>query len=174
MRRLPDEFSVAPVGAAHVVVGPTGVYVIMAHDGSIERARGLGRLAATIRSAFAERMAWVPFVHAMLIDDHEATIAQATVVPLDLLPRVLTEGRATLEDETVRTILDLIASGALDGLESVAPPEGARMRPCSDSTAATGSASPSTASPDRPLDVLSSSPTQPASTVASGSHSPTA
>ena len=173
LEHLPDGFGVQSIGPAHVVVGPTGVFVVLAHDGSLERARGLGRLAATIRSAFAERMAWVPFVHALLVDDQSTTIAQATVVPPDLLAEVLTEGRRTLEDETIATICELISSGALAGLESVAPAmAGARMHRCFDLPAAPASSSPSIPSDPLPRDFLSSTPMPPASTGASGSRSP--
>src|SRR4051794_27687645 len=84
LHRLPDHFGTTSIGEATVVVGPTGVFVVMVHDGSSERARGLSRLAATVRSSFAERMAWVPFVHALLVDDQNSSVAQATVVPPDL------------------------------------------------------------------------------------------
>jgi len=171
--RLPDGFGVESIGSANVVVGPTGVFVVLAHDGSVERARSLGRLAATIRSAFAERMAWVPFVHALLVDDQSGTIAQATVVPPDLLVEVLTEGRRTLEDETIATICELITGGALHGLESVAPATaGVRMHRCFDLPAATTSPSPSTVSVPLHRDFLSSTPMPQASTGVSGSRSP--
>lgn len=173
LARLPDTFGVTPIGLAAVVVGPTGVFVVLAHDGSPERARSLGRLAATIRSAFAERMAWVPFVHALLVDDQSTSVAQATVVPPDLLSEVLTEGRRTLEGETITHIATLIDEGVLDGLESVAPGTAAgRMAECFDSPAATVSSSPSTTSDPTPMDLRSSSPMPPASTAGSGHRSP--
>ena len=172
LERLPAEFDATAIGPAWFVTGPTGVYVVMAHDGSIDRARALGRLAATIRSALAEHMAWVPFVHAMLIDDQSTTIAQATVVPPALLNDVLTEGRRTLEAETLETILRLVAEGVLEGLESVGPgAAGARMTPCYDFPAATASSSPSTTTAPPPGVHPSSSPMPPASTVSSGNPS---
>ena len=173
LKRLPERFDAIAIGPAWFVTGPTGVFVVMAHDGSIERARALGRLAATVRSALAERMAWVPFVHAMLIDDQSTPISQATVVPPGLLADVLTEGRVTLEVETLDTIAHLVADGVLDGLESVAPgAAGARMTSCYDFPAATASSSPSTTSVPSPEAAMSSSPMPPGSTVSSGNPSP--
>jgi hypothetical protein len=118
---LPSDFVVAPIGAARFVVGPTGAYIVLAHDGTNERPRALGRLAATIRSVLAERMAWVPFVHPLLVDSRSITVPQATVVPPHMLVDVITEGRQTLEPETFDRIRALVDEGALDGLESVAP-----------------------------------------------------
>jgi hypothetical protein len=118
---LPPDFVVTPIGAARFVVGPTGAYVVLAHDGTTERPRALGRLAATIRSVLAERMAWVPFVHPLLVDSRSITVPQATVVPPHMLVDVITEGRQTLEPETFDRIRALVTEGALDGLESVAP-----------------------------------------------------
>jgi hypothetical protein len=180
LRQLPDAFGVTSIGPADVVVGPTGVFVVLAHDGSIERARGLVRLASTVRSALAEEMAWVPFVHALLVDDAMQSIAQATVVPPQHLTEVLTEGRMTLELETIETILALVRDGVLDGLQAVGPADrregargdGARLAECSASPAATTSPLPSTNSAPTPGALPFSSPTQPASTVGSGSHSP--
>ena len=74
---LPSDFVVAPIGAARFIVGPTGAYIVLAHDGTPERPRALGRLAATIRSVLAERMAWVPFVHPLLVDTRSITVPQA-------------------------------------------------------------------------------------------------
>ena len=167
--RLPGSFGVTIIGPAAVVVGPTGVYVVMAHDGTSERARALGRLAATVRSAFAERMAWVPFVHALLVDVHASSTAHATVVPPDLLREVLTEGRATLEVETLDTIGNLISQGILGGLESVAPDGDARMGECSISPVPMASSSPSTSSERTLRDRPPSSPTPRVSTGVSGS-----
>jgi hypothetical protein len=118
---LPPDFVVTPIGAARFVVGPTGAYVVLANDGTTERPRALGRLAATIRSVLAERMAWVPFVHPLLVDTRPLTVAQATVVPPHMLVDLITEGRHTLEPETFDRIRALVNEGALDGLESVAP-----------------------------------------------------
>ena len=174
IERLPAPFCARLIGPATVVVGPTGVFVVLVHDGTPDRARALTRLAATIRSAFAERMAWVPFVHALLVHDTPTTMAQTTVVPPDLLRDVLTEGRRTLEDETIATIRALMAEGVLDGLEAVAPAGTADiMQECLESPAATASSWPSTNSVPIRRALLSSSPTPPGSTAGSGHPSPT-
>ena len=123
-------------------------------------------------------MTWVPFVHALLVDDQPQSIAQATVVPPDLLSEVLTEGRQTLESETIELILRLVAEGVLDGLQAIAPDGssrpagvGARLAECSDSPAATASSSPSTLSDLIPREPQYSSPTPPGSTAAAGCRS---
>ncbi len=174
---LPDTYAVTPIGPARFVVGPTGTHLVLGQDASAPAARSLVRLAATIRSVLAEHLAWVPFVHVLVVSEHVPVTPQVTVVPPDLLLDLLTSGRAALEEETRARIGHLVATGVLTGLEAVGPAPadakmaGAKMTGCTELTAPTASTSPSTISGPTATGSPPSSPTPPASTVGSGSRS---
>jgi len=175
---LPAPFMVHAVGSARFVVGATGAYLVLLHDG-VEEARSVVRVAATIRSALAELMSWVPYVHPMLVTPHPVTAPQATVVSPERLFEVLTTGRPTLEDEILDRLAELLDGDFLAGFHSLAPgvPD-AKMGQCPPLPASPGSRrppasrSPSTISAPQPPEPLRSSRTPPAFTAGSGSRSP--
>lgn len=172
LAELPDGFGVVAIGPSRFVWGPTGAYVVLADDGRRDRPRQLSRLAATVRSALAERVALTPFVHPLLVAEQDRDSAHATTVPASLLVSVLTLGPTVLDGDACRHVAGATAAGALRGLEAVAPaPVADTMTGCS-STPVMGSASPSTTS-EGPIGP-SSGATPPASTEGSGGPSPAA
>lgn len=118
---LPDEYLVRTVGGARIVVGPGGAHIVVTGDASGERARVAARLAATARSTLAEHLAWVPFVHTLVVSEDESASDYATVVPLSLLAHLLTEGKGSIELDVLGPLRDVVASGVLDVLVSIAP-----------------------------------------------------
>ncbi len=136
LEALPPEFAVTPVGPAWFVVGPPGAHLVLASAGSASVVRALERLAATVRSALAEGMIWVPFVHALLVSSDARSTLQVNVVPPDRLVDILTGGRLALEDETRDHIRALVDSGVLSGMVEAGPaPADARMARCAGSPA---------------------------------------
>lgn len=118
---LPSAATVHPLGPAHLVLGPTGAQVVVLDDGTADLPRAAARLAAVVRSALAERVAWVPFVHTLLVTEATAPRPPATVVSADLLVRALVEGPTTLQPTDLTRLVASIEEGALAGLDSLAP-----------------------------------------------------
>lgn len=167
---LPEDYLVVPLRSAWFVVGTPGTYVV--GDDSSNDDGAVGRLAGQLRAALAQHLTWVPFVHALLISDELRPIPQATVVPPDMLLGVLTEGRRSLDEDTMRRIGELIGRGII---ARVAPPVedgggAARIPPCDPSPLLQEPTSSSTSS--EALVAPPSSPTPPDSTDGSGNPSP--
>lgn len=120
---LPDEVLVRPLGGAHLVVGPAGAQVVALDDGSPDAPRATARLASVVRSALAEEVPWMPFVHALLVTDRPDPCPPATRISPALLLRALAEGPVTLEDRILDRLRRAVENGALTGLTSVAPAE---------------------------------------------------
>lgn len=118
---LPDDVTVCPLGGAHLVVGPAGAQVVALDDGSPDAPRAAARLASVVRSALAEEVPWMPFVHALLVTDRPDPCPPATRISPALLLRAVSEGPVTLEQPILDRLRRAIADGALDGLTSVAP-----------------------------------------------------
>ncbi|HYI62755.1 MAG TPA: hypothetical protein VEW93_13230 [Acidimicrobiales bacterium] len=118
---LPDGYVVRPVGDARFVLGPTGAHVLALDDGGADVPRAVGLLASVIRSSLADQVAWVPFVHALLVTDRDEPCPPATCVPPGLVPSVLLEGPALLRPEDLRRLVASVQAGALDDLGAVAP-----------------------------------------------------
>ena len=120
---LPDEVVVRPLGGAHLVVGPVGAQVVALDDGTPDAPRAIARLASVVRSALAEEVPWMPFVHALLVTDRPDPCPPATRISPALLLRALSEGPVALDERILERLHQAIANGALDGLASVAPAE---------------------------------------------------
>jgi hypothetical protein len=118
---LPDEILVRPLGGAHLVIGPAGAQVVALDDGSHDAPRSAARLASVVRSALAEEVPWMPFVHALLVTDRPDPCPPATRISPALLLRAVAEGPVTLDARILDRLRHAIAGGALDGLASVAP-----------------------------------------------------
>lgn len=126
---LPPGYFVRPIGPARFVLGPTGAHVVAIDDSREAAPREVGRLASVSRSALAEHVAWVPFVHALLVTDDDRPCPPATCVPPRLIPGALVEGPAVLDADELARLVASVVAGALDGLESVAATTGARLAP---------------------------------------------
>lgn len=125
---LPPEYVVVPLGPARFVLGPSGAHVIALDDADPAAPRAVARLASVIRSALAERVAWVPYVDAFLVTDRAEPCPPATRVPHGLIPRSLVDGPAVLGPTDLERLVACVRDGALAGLDSVAPdPAGRRL-----------------------------------------------
>jgi hypothetical protein len=118
---LPDDVTVRSLGGAHLVVGPAGAQVVALDDGSADAPRAVARLASVVRSALAEEVPWMPFVHALLVTDRADPCPPATRISPALLLRAVSEGPVTLDPAILDRLHAAIDGGALDGLKSVAP-----------------------------------------------------
>ncbi len=118
---LPADVTVRPIGAAYFVLGPAGAQVVALDDGSEDAPRTVARLASVVRSALAEHVTWVPFVHALLVTERPGPCPPATRTEPSLLPRALTDGPSTLPPTVLAPLVEAVEAGALDGLTSVAP-----------------------------------------------------
>lgn len=171
---LPAGFRWVASGDERLVAGPTGVFLVArpGPEGVGPTANRLARSAADTRAALARTLAWVPFVDVLVVADDDTSPAAATVVPVGMLRRVLTEGQGVLDAATVEQVREVaevlsayrVAGGALAARMGLCttPPGGSRPL--------TGSPSPSTtwAATGAP----SCWPTPPASTAGSGRRSP--
>jgi hypothetical protein len=172
--QLPEGYLVTPVHSSWFVVGPPGVYVLALErpDDHDDAGLTVGPLASQVRTALAQHLAWVPFVHAHLVSNHLRAIPQATVVPADMLLGVLTEGRPSVDDEIMRRITEMVGRGIIARVslpvEDRTP--AARMGLCEPSPLPPEPISSSTSS--EATATPRSSPTRPASMDGSGLRSP--
>ena len=116
---LPDDFTVRTVGAARFVLGPTGAHVVAVDDGSEDAPATLAHIASLVRDALADRVTWVPFVHAMLVTERTDPCSPATRVPPVLMPGALVDGPTTLDDPARRRLVDALADGVLDRVSTI-------------------------------------------------------
>lgn len=118
-----------PIGSAHFVLGPVGAQVVAFDDGTDDAPRTVARLASVVRSALADEVAWVPFVHALLVTERSGPCPPATRIEPSMLLRAVADGPTTLAPSVLEPLRGAIDGGILDGLTSVAPPA---ARPTSD------------------------------------------
>lgn len=115
---LPPLSVVAASGSARFVVGPSGAFVLLptptpeAINGAAAR---LDLLVQSTRSALCDHLSWVPFLDALLVSESDVKgRAPVTVVALDLLHDVLTEGPAMIDGPTLACIRDAVRAERLD------------------------------------------------------------
>lgn len=116
---LPDDFTVHALGAARFVLGPTGAHVVAVDDGSPDAPATLAHIAGLVRESLADRVTWVPFVHAMLVTDRTDPCPPATRVPPVLMPGALVDGPTTLDDQARQRLVDALESGVLDRVSTI-------------------------------------------------------
>ena len=116
---LPEGFTVRPLGAARFVLGPTGAHVVALDDGSRDAPETLAHIAGLVRDALADRVTWVPFIHAMLVTERTDPCPPATRVPPVLMPGALLDGPTTLDGPARQRLVEAVASGVLDGVSTI-------------------------------------------------------
>jgi hypothetical protein len=114
---LPPLYVVAASGTARFVVGPSGAFVLLpgSPDGVDHAAARLDLLVQSTRTALCDHLAWVPFLDALLVSDADVKQrAPVTIVALDLLHDVLTEGPRMIDDPTLGCIREAVRAERLD------------------------------------------------------------
>lgn len=117
---LPEGWLVTALGHAHLVLGPTGAQVVAVDDGSESAAHDLARLAGAVRGVLAERVALMPFVHALLVTDRRDPCPPASRIPPSSLARALVDGPPTLGPDDLARLRESIADGVLRGVTAMA------------------------------------------------------
>jgi hypothetical protein len=128
---LPAGYTVTPIGDAHLVLGATGAQVVALDDGADETPRAVARLASVVRSSLAEHVAWVPYVHALLVTERTDPCPPATRIPPTLLIRAVLDGPPTIQPGDLARLTACIDDGALADLGAVAPRATDRALPTS-------------------------------------------
>lgn len=118
---LPDDYVVRTIGEARFVLGPTGAHVLALDNGQADAPRAVALLASVIRSSLADQVAWVPFVHALLVTERDQPCPPATRVPPALIPGALVEGPPLLRPDELSRLVSSVEAGTLDDLTAVAP-----------------------------------------------------
>jgi len=119
---LPPDWVVAPLGPAHVVLGPTGAHVVGLDDGVDETPTFLARVAGSVRSRLAEHVPLMPFVHALLVTDRPGSSSDATRIPPALLSLALIDGPPTLTGDELDRLRACVEAGALVDVDVSARP----------------------------------------------------
>lgn len=119
LESLPEGWLVTPVGPAHLVLGPNGAQVVAVDDGSDSAAHDLARLAGAVRAALAERVALMPFVHALLVTDRRDPCPPATRIPPSSLALALVDGPPTLGPDDLARLRQAVAEGVLRGVAAL-------------------------------------------------------
>ena len=112
---LPPDWAVAELGRDRLVAGPAGAFVLRPCSGELHRdARRVAQIARATRSGFADHLAWIPVVDALLVTGHRVDEpAEATVIPVDMVTDVLLDGVQPLDEETLRRITGLMVERRL-------------------------------------------------------------
>lgn len=104
LRGLPTNHLTFQLEGAWLVVGPTGLFVIVPDEGDLEGAaeRATSR-ALEVRSRLAAELAWVPFVDALVATnrDDATTRLPCIALPADLLRFTIVEGPRTVDEDTL-------------------------------------------------------------------------
>lgn len=115
---LPPIFVVASSGSARFIVGPSGAFVLLpptTRDGISAAAARLDLLVQSTRSALCDHLSWVPFLDSLLVSEADVKErAPVTIVALDLLHDVLTEGPTMIDLTTLSCIRDAVRAERLD------------------------------------------------------------
>jgi hypothetical protein len=119
---LPPLYVVAAGDDARFVAGPSGAFVLLPHLDTSRNGAGISAAASRLdllvqstRTALCDHLSWIPFLDSLLVS--EADIrgpAPVTIVALDLLHDVLTEGPAVIDDATLVAIRESVRTERLD------------------------------------------------------------
>lgn len=135
---LPPLYVVAARDDARFAAGPSGAFVLLPHtpsgtngSGISAEATRLDLLVQSTRGALCDHLSWIPFLDALLVSEADVKgPAPVTVVALDLLHDVLTEGPAVIDDTTLVAIRDAVRAERLDRWTVGSGDEAARIDLC--------------------------------------------
>ena len=123
LEELPEGHVVASRGAARLVVGPNGGFVVVpsgSRDGGLDvtrAARLASSLAEEARAALVDGGAFAPFLDAIVVSSgrRRSGVEAACVVPLDLLAQVLVEGPPVVGRGVLDRVSELLGAGEVAG-----------------------------------------------------------
>ena len=112
LRGLPRDFLHYTLVDAQLVVGPTGVFVIVeAPDDPVEATYTAVDRAERLRHELSDRLAWVPFVDAVVgtADGAAPPTAECVVVAVDMIHDMIANGPRIIDAQTMMqlALLDL-------------------------------------------------------------------
>ena len=99
---LPPQHLTYLLDDAWLVVGPTGLFVLLEDEGDIAAAAAaVVRYAGELRSRLCDTLAWVPFVDAVVItnDPRSCSVPECLVVPIDMLRDMICNGPRTIDPQ---------------------------------------------------------------------------
>jgi hypothetical protein len=113
---LPPLSVVAASDDARFVAGPSGAFVLLPHldasrtgAGIAAAATRLDLLVQSTRSALCDHLSWIPFLDSLLVSEADITgPTPVTILALDLLHDVLTEGPVVIDDTTLAAIREAV------------------------------------------------------------------
>jgi hypothetical protein len=133
---LPPLHVVAADDDARFVAGPSGAFVLLpgiaaVNGGVLAAAARLDQLVQTTRGALCDHLRWVPFLDSLLVSEADVRgPAPVTIVALDLLHDVLTEGPTVIDDATLGGIREAVRADRLGGWTVGSGPGPARIDLC--------------------------------------------
>lgn len=136
---LSDDRVVAGCGEARLVIGPNGGFVIVEaqnrRDGAAldAAARTAHDLAELTRGVLVQHLGLTPFIDALVVVRSRRCPpprALATMVPIDLIDDILSEGPTQVGGVALARIGQLLAAGELDGWVPISDSTGATIDLC--------------------------------------------
>jgi hypothetical protein len=108
LQQLPTSHVSFQLEGAWFIVGPTGLFVVVADEGDVvEAADRATQRAVEVRTQLARDVAWVPFVDALVATQHDESCRTlpCITVPTHLLRYTLTEGPRAVDEETLARLI---------------------------------------------------------------------
>lgn len=135
---LPPLYVVARRGDARFAAGPCGAFVLLPHvevarngAGIVAAAARLDALVQATRTALCDHLTWIPFLDSLLVSETDVKgPAPVTIVALDLLHDVLTEGPAVIDDASLVAIRDAVRGERLERWSVGSGADAARIDLC--------------------------------------------
>lgn len=114
---LPDDYLVRRVHDQWAVVGPTGLFLVGRSDGDpAAAARRTAAAAHLLRTRLADVVPWMPFVNALVVADEECSDLSCSVIRVDRLESMLTDGHRELDDGALQQLRHHLP-GVVQGIE---------------------------------------------------------
>jgi len=114
---LPDDYLVRRLHDHWAVVGPTGLFLVGRCEGDpAQYALRTAAAAHLLRTRLADVVPWVPFIDAVVVADEERTDLSCSVIEVDQLLRVLTDGNVVLDPGALQLLRHHLP-GVVQGIE---------------------------------------------------------
>ena len=104
LQGLPQHHLTYMLEGAWLVVGPTGLFVLVDADGDLAAsAVAAVRSAGELRARLCDTLAWVPFVDAVVVTSNprRCSIPECLVVHIDMIRDMICNGPTTIDPQTL-------------------------------------------------------------------------